>query len=464
MMIFWLMAFVIAVAATAFIAAPLLRGAAQKRDGDDALQTRLDAIDRDLKFGLIDIPAAGEARRDAHATAASAEPDPEAEAGTARIARVAAYVSLCAAPLAAALLYLNLGSPQSLGDKAQPARAADAVVDTGVSDDLATLEARAAAAPGDFDAWMALGDAYMSANRANESARAYAQAVSLRSEDANAQAALGEALVQQANGAVTAEARAAFSEAIRIAPNDPRARYYLAEARYQVGALEDAVRGWASLLADAPAGAPWFAAVAARLRDVAAEGSIALASLGLDEATLQRIADEQAGTRASATPSAGEAAAIAALPEDEQRKMIEGMVAGLAERLVKEPDNPEGWRMLGRSYRMLGRPDESARAWREFLQRSQGGPEDWRELAFALIAQRPPGDNTISAELQGVLEKLRTFDPDDPLALFNLGHAARNRGDNAQALALWKRLQEKVPPDAPLALTLERLIAETQTG
>lgn len=464
MMMFWLMALVIAVAATAFIAAPLLRGGASKRDGDDALQTRLDAIDRDLKFGLIDDPAAGEARRDAFATAASAEPDPEAEAGTARIARVVAYVCFGVAPLAAALLYLNLGSPHSLGAKAQSARMADAVADAGASDDLAMLEARAASAPGDFDAWMALGDAYASANRANESVRAYAEAVSLRAEDANAHAALGEALVRQANGAITAEARAAFSEAIRIAPNDPRARYYLAEARYQVGALEDAVRGWASLLQDAPAGAPWFGAVAARMRDVAAEGSIALASLGLDEATLQRLADEQAGTRAGAAPSAGQAAAIAALPEDEQRAMIEGMVAGLAERLMKEPENPEGWRMLGRSYRMLGRPDESARAWRELLQRTQGGSEDWRGLAFALIEQRPPGDDTISAELQGALEKLRTFDADDPLALFNLGHAARNRGDKAQALALWKRLQEKVPPDAPLAPTLERLIAETQAG
>lgn len=460
-MTFWVIVFVIALAAVAFIGAPLALGVAADTNTEDDLPPCVDAIDRDLEFGLIDDRAAREARRDARA-AASSPLDAEAPAGVARTARIIAYVSLGAAPLAAVLLYLNIGSPQSLGVKAQTAAAADTVASVG--GDLPALEARAAAAPGDFDTWMALGDAYASANRANDSVGAFAQAVSVRPADADAHAAHGEALVLQADGAVTGEAREAFNEAIRIAPNDPRARYYLAEGRYQVGALEDAVRGWAALLDDAPAGAPWFGAVAARMNDAAAEGSITLASLGLSDATMRRLAGANEGTGANAAPSSDQATAIAAMPEDDQRQMIEGMVAGLAERLTKEPDNLEGWRMLGRSYRVLGRPEESAKAWRELLQRTDGGSEDWREFSFALIEQRPQGDATVSAELQGALEKLRTFNPDDPLALFNLGYAARNRGDKAQALELWTQLMEKLPPDSRLRSTLERLIKETQTG
>jgi len=164
------------------------------------------------------------------------------------------------------------------------------------------------------------------------------------------------------------------------------------------------------------------------------------------------------------SPNDDQVAAISALPEDQQRQMIEGMVAGLAERLKNDPNNPEGWRMLGRSYRVLGKPEESAKAWRELLSRDPGGSEDWRGLAFALMDQRPQGDNTISPELESVLKKLREFNPDDPLALYNLGYAAHNRGDNKEALELWTRLRQKLPPDTPLMPALEKLIDEAKSG
>lgn len=543
MMMFWIIVLAIAVAAVAIIGAPLVFGSAAKPTFEEDLQSRVDAIDRDLEFGLIDDGAAREAQRDARA--AEAAPTDAAGSGkVARIERFIALLSLGAAPLVAVLLYLNLGSPQSFGDKAQvPAEGLAA------GGELAALEARAAAAPDDFDALMALGDAYASANRPGDSARVYAQATSLRPGDATAHAAYGEALVLEAGGAVTAEARDAFDAAIRIAPTDPRARYYLAEARYQVGAIEEAVRGWAALLDDAPADAPWFSAVAARLNAAAAEGQIALGSLGLRDATLRRLASlsdagaapvqtfeaalvrikdgsaayedwiaaaagyaerkdadrarevlqraekkyekapfvlaeikkaqaqlvagqpiSLAGSPSAASnadgvaPGADQAAAIAALPEAERRKMIEGMVAGLADRLTKEPDNLEGWRMLARSYRVLGHPAESAKAWRELLGRTEGGADDWRGLALALLEQRPQGDTAISPELERALEKLQAFDADDPLALFNLGHAAFNRGDKALALALWKRLRDRLPSDTPLSPTLDRLIGEARAG
>ena len=163
-----------------------------------------------------------------------------------------------------------------------------------------------------------------------------------------------------------------------------------------------------------------------------------------------------------AAQSGGAEEAIAALPEEERRRMIEGMVAGLAERLKSEPDNPEGWRMLARSYHVLGRPQDSVAAWREFLKRGDAGAEDWRQYAYSMMDLRPQGDDTVSAELEEALLKLQSFNPDDPLALYNLGHAARDRGDKAKALALWTRLQETLPPDTPLAPTLSRLISEAK--
>ena len=38
--------------------------------------------------------------------------------------------------------------------------------------------------------------------------------------------------------------------------------------------------------------------------------------------------------------------------------MIRGMVEGLAARLEEEPDDPEGWARLARSWRVLGEPEK----------------------------------------------------------------------------------------------------------
>ena len=64
--------------------------------------------------------------------------------------------------------------------------------------------------------------------------------------------------------------------------------------------------------------------------------------------------------------------------------MIEGMVASLAERLKREPDDVEGWLRLIRSYAVLGRQDEAAEAARAALEGVGEGGD--RERVEALIA------------------------------------------------------------------------------
>jgi cytochrome c-type biogenesis protein CcmH len=558
MIVFWLIVFVLALGAVAFIAWPIAAGAARdggagaSADDDATLQSVLSAIDRDRTYGLIDKQSADEAKteaRDEMKRRSEAQADDNGQAGAvARRARFAAFLALGATPVAAVLLYLQLGSPQALDPATRTASVASQQAAVAVSQRISELEAQVKSTPDDFETWMALGEEYITAGRSADSARAFAKAVELDGTSAAALGAYGEAMVQEADGAVTGEALASFEKALALDPDDARAQYYLAESRYQVGAVEDAVRGWVKLLNEAPQGAPWFSAVAARVTDAAAEAGMKEDSLGLKDEVRQRIANasqiaaaggpsddfdamigrihdgsasfedwmgaasiyagrgemdrakdilERAAKRYEAapfvlaeiekakaqleagspistdaappvggvrSPTGDQVAAIGALPDDEQRQMIEGMVAGLAERLKNEPDNLEGWRMLGRSYRVLGRPEDSADAWRQLLARDGGNAEDWRGLAFALLEQRPEGDNTIGDELKTSLEKLREFDPDDPLALYNLGYAAYNKGDNAKAVEIWTRLRDSLPPETPLAPTLDRLIKEAKAG
>ncbi|MHC0053792.1 c-type cytochrome biogenesis protein CcmI [Actibacterium sp. D379-3] len=58
-------------------------------------------------------------------------------------------------------------------------------------------------------------------------------------------------------------------------------------------------------------------------------------------------------------PDAADIAAAQNMSADEQADLIAGMVAGLAAKLEENPDNPDGWIMLVRSYAQLGKADKA---------------------------------------------------------------------------------------------------------
>ena len=82
-----------------------------------------------------------------------------------------------------------------------------------------------------------------------------------------------------------------------------------------------------------------------------------------------RIAETERPTATPPGPTGEQAAAAGALPEAEQRAMVEAMVQRLADRLKAQPDDVDGWRRLARAYTVLGRKPQAAEAWRQVLRR-----------------------------------------------------------------------------------------------
>lgn len=152
--------------------------------------------------------------------------------------------------------------------------------------------------------------------------------------------------------------------------------------------------------------------------------------------------------------------AIAALPADERRAMIEGMVASLSARLEQAPGDAEGWRMLARSQRVLERPADSAASYARLLAMVEGDLDDWRNYAAALAAAEPEGAFSAAPEFLRALDEIERRAPGDMMALFYRGGALRAAGDAAGAAALWRRLLAAMPADAPVRGALEELIAE----
>lgn len=157
-----------------------------------------------------------------------------------------------------------------------------------------------------------------------------------------------------------------------------------------------------------------------------------------------------------------DADAIANLPENDRRAIIEGMVAGLSARLEQAPNDVEGWRMLARSQFILGDPNGSATSYRQLLALDAGTLDDWRNFSLALIAAVPERRFPIDQEFVAALDEIEKREPGDPMVLFYRGGVAREVGNPLQAIELWTRLLEIMPTDAPVRRALENLIEEAQ--
>jgi cytochrome c-type biogenesis protein CcmH len=171
--------------------------------------------------------------------------------------------------------------------------------------------------PNDPRGWTLLGRGYLTVGDANDAAAAFRRGipVSSRAQRSELYSAYGEALTLAAGGAVPAEAERAFTQALEGDPKDFAARYYLGSAYASRRDTARALALWNSLLADAPPNAPWRAELVDRMAMLKAASGTA--------------------------PDIGV------------------MVASLAERLKREPNDPDGWQRLIRAYSVLG---DSAKA------------------------------------------------------------------------------------------------------
>lgn len=146
-------------------------------------------------------------------------------------------------------------------------------------------------------------------------------------------------------------------------------------------------------------------------------------------------------------------AARQGLPE---QASIEAMIEDLAARLRSNPDDGEGWAMLGRSYRVLGRFQASATAYAEAVKRLPPNASllvDWAE-AIAQVQER-----SLAGEPTQILERALKLEPDNAKALALAGAAAMERGDRPQAIALWTRLRSVLPPGSPQLAQIDAALA-----
>lgn len=133
------------------------------------------------------------------------------------------------------------------------------------------------------------------------------------------------------------------------------------------------------------------------------------------------------------------------------------MVDLLAKKLEKEPDNPQGWAMLARSYKALGRGQEAELA---FEHAGAFIDNDAQALAnYADVAASNAG-GSFKGKPAMLIAKALKADPQNAMALWLSGTEAMSRNDFDGALATWGRLLPLLAPGSEDEKMLRGAMAE----
>jgi cytochrome c-type biogenesis protein CcmH len=139
-------------------------------------------------------------------------------------------------------------------------------------------------------------------------------------------------------------------------------------------------------------------------------------------------------------------------------EQIEAMTQKLADRLKQEPNDPNGWAMLGRSYAVLGRHPDALPAFKQALTLRPDDPNLLTDYADALAVVN--GRN-LEGEPSKLVARALEIDPNNLKALSLAGTAAYLRKDFAGALRHWDKLAQ-LAPDSDFARQIQRGIDEAR--
>ena len=176
-------------------------------------------------------------------------------------------------------VYLRLGSPQ-LPDMPHSERMKAETARTGeIGDMVERLAAKMRENPSDSKGWAMLARSYNVLGRPQDALGAYKHLLQIDSNDSDAWAGYGETMVIIAEGEVSPEAAAMFTNSLKANKNNPTARFYLGLAAEQQGNPKEAIAIWRDLERYSKEGDPWLP----MLKESIAE---AAQNLGVDPVTI----------------------------------------------------------------------------------------------------------------------------------------------------------------------------------
>lgn len=139
---------------------------------------------------------------------------------------------------------------------------------------------------------------------------------------------------------------------------------------------------------------------------------------------------------------------------------IEAAIAQLAEKMKQDPDNAEGWALLGRAYKSTRRFAEA----RDALKRAHDLLPDDADLMveYAETLVLSSSDHRIQGEALDLIEKAIQTNPQNQKGLWLAGIADSQAGKYAEAVKKWNTLLPLLPPGSNVADSVQEQIAQAE--
>jgi cytochrome c-type biogenesis protein CcmH len=146
-------------------------------------------------------------------------------------------------------------------------------------------------------------------------------------------------------------------------------------------------------------------------------------------------------------------------PSQDSLPSVQELVTKLAERMESEPNNPEGWYLLARSYMSIDRYNDAANAY-ERVHRLVG---DQAEILVGYAdALAMVHEGKLAGKPAELLQRALELQPNQPQGLWLAGMAAEQQGNYQDAINYWHRLEPLLQEDQDSLREVRQLIARAE--
>lgn len=145
-------------------------------------------------------------------------------------------------------------------------------------------------------------------------------------------------------------------------------------------------------------------------------------------------------------------------PDMQQSGDAEAVIRGLQDRVGANPNDAEGWQMLGWAYFESGRHADAVRAYRHATKLVPGNATFWSSLGEAAVMASE--HDPMPREAADAFDRATALDPKNPRARYFLAVRKDLAKDHEGAIRDWLALLADTPPGAPWEADLRRTIEQ----
>jgi cytochrome c-type biogenesis protein CcmH len=138
---------------------------------------------------------------------------------------------------------------------------------------------------------------------------------------------------------------------------------------------------------------------------------------------------------------------------------VDEMIAQLEARMETNPEDPQGWFMLARSYMVQQRYDDAVKATRKLRELVGDEPVVLVRLADALAMQ---AGGKLAGEPTKLLEQALEAQPDNVQGLWLMAMSQAEQGQPRDAIATWQKVLPLISDDQKSTEQVQEMIAQTE--